>query len=44
MVKDGVALVKFYMWAGKRRYPLAKVNEVTIADKLYEFGHNKRFS
>jgi len=36
MVKDGVALVKFYMWLEKA-IPTGKVNEVTIADKLYEF-------
>ncbi len=36
MVKDGVALVKFYMWL-ENAIPTGKVNEVTIADKLYEF-------
>lgn len=36
MIKDGVALVKFYMWLEKA-VPKGEVNEVTVAEKLYEF-------
>jgi Xaa-Pro aminopeptidase len=36
MVKDGVALVKFYLWLEKA-VPAGEVTEVTVADKLYEF-------
>ena len=36
MIKDGVALVKFYMWLEKA-VPNGEVNEVTVAEKLYEF-------
>lgn len=36
MVKDGVALVKFYMWLEKA-VPAGEVNEVTVEEKLLEF-------
>ena len=36
MIKDGVALVKFYMWLEKA-VPNGEVNEVTVAEKLYEY-------
>ncbi|MDD4724999.1 MAG: aminopeptidase P family protein [Fermentimonas sp.] len=36
MVKDGVALVKFYMWLEKA-IPTGEVTEVTIEEKLHEF-------
>ncbi len=36
MIKDGVALVRFYMWLEKA-VPNDEVNEVTVAEKLYEF-------
>ena len=36
MRKDGVALVKFYMWLEKA-IPEGNVTEVTIEEKLYEF-------
>ena len=36
MIKDGVALVKFYMWLEKA-VPAGEVNEVTVAEKLYEY-------
>ncbi len=36
MIKDGVALVKFYMWLEKA-VPKGDVTEVTVAEKLYEF-------
>jgi len=36
MLKDGIALVKFYMWMEKA-VPAGEVTEVTIEDKLREF-------
>ena len=36
MIKDGVALVKFYMWLEKA-IPQAEVTEVTIEEKLREY-------
>lgn len=36
MIKDGVALVKFYMWLEKA-VPAGEVTEVTIEEKLLEF-------
>lgn len=36
MIKDGVALVKFYMWL-ERAVPAGEVNEVTVAEKLLEY-------
>jgi len=36
MVKDGVALTRFYMWLEKA-VPTGKVTEMTIAEKLREF-------
>lgn len=36
MIKDGVALTKFFIWL-EENIPSAKVTEVTIAQKLYEF-------
>lgn len=36
MLKDGLALVKFYMWMEKA-VPTGKVTEVTIEDKLREY-------
>lgn len=36
MIKDGVALVKFYMWLEKA-VPAGDVTEVTIEEKLYEY-------
>ena len=36
MLKDGVALVKFYMWMEKA-VPTGEVTEVTIEDKLREY-------
>ncbi len=36
MLKDGVALVKFYMWMEKA-VPAGEVTEVTIEDKLREY-------
>src|SRR5690554_1490625 len=36
MIKDGVALVRFYMWL-EEAVPNNEVNEVTVAEKLYEF-------
>ena len=36
MIKDGVALVKFYMWL-EQAVPAGEVNEVTVAEKLLEY-------
>ncbi len=36
MIKDGVALVKFYMWLEKA-IPAGEVSEVTIEEKLLEY-------
>lgn len=36
MIKDGVALVRFYMWM-EQAIPTEKVTEVTIAEKLIEY-------
>lgn len=36
MIKDGVALVQFYMWL-ERAVPAGEVNEVTVAEKLLEY-------
>lgn len=36
MIKDGVALVKFYMWLEKA-VPAGEVTEVTVEEKLYEY-------
>ncbi|WP_026327163.1 aminopeptidase P family protein [Proteiniphilum acetatigenes] len=36
MIKDGVALVKFYMWL-ERAVPAGEVTEVTVEEKLYEY-------
>lgn len=36
MIKDGVALVKFYMWLEKA-VPAGEVSEATIEEKLYEY-------
>ncbi|MDD4632539.1 MAG: aminopeptidase P family protein [Proteiniphilum sp.] len=36
MIKDGAALVKFYMWL-EQAVPAGKVNEVTVAEKLIEY-------
>jgi len=36
MIKDGVALVKFYRWLEKA-VPAGEVNEVTVAEKLLEY-------
>lgn len=36
MVRDGVALVKFFMWLEKA-IPQGKVTEITIAEKLVEY-------
>lgn len=36
MLKDGIALVKFYMWLEKA-VPAGEVTEVTIAEKLREY-------
>ena len=36
MIKDGVALVKFYMWLEKA-VPKGEVTEITVSEKLYEF-------
>lgn len=36
MIKDGVALVKFYMWLEKA-VPAGEVTEVTVEEKLREF-------
>lgn len=36
MIKDGVALVKFYMWLDKA-VPAGEVTEVTVEEKLREF-------
>jgi len=36
MIKDGVALVKFYMWL-EQAVPAGEVTEVTVAEKLLEY-------
>ncbi len=36
MIKDGVALVKFYMWL-EEAVPAGEVTEVTVEEKLLEF-------
>lgn len=36
MIKDGVALVKFFMWL-ENAVPAGEVNEVTVEKKLYEY-------
>lgn len=36
MIKDGVALVKFYMWL-EEAVPVGEVTEVTVEEKLLEF-------
>ena len=41
MVKDGVALVKFYMWMEKA-VPEGNVTEVTIEEKLREFRSQQK--
>lgn len=36
MIKDGVALVKFFMWLEKA-VPAGEVEEITVEEKLYEY-------